>query len=242
MIRCPIFMYHQVTPADHPSFNRHLSVTVERFEEQVSYLKRQGFTFTTVAQLLSDKNLDFKSKRYAVLTFDDIFACFHTYALPMLKKLDVPATAYVIGNSLLGKPYHDLDPAGLEPLSPTQIQELMAAGIEIGSHAMSHREMTSLTDEEAFRELKESHDLIKDRTGYSKVNFCFPSGSHSLRHLPMLKEIGYRSAVLTERGNSHDLSKPYQLKRVKVSQKHTGLKLRYLCSRVYNLMYQLKSR
>lgn len=235
-------MYHQVTPADHPSFNRHLSVTVERFEEQVRYLLDAGFRFTTIAKLVSDRSLDLSEHRYIVLTFDDIFASFHRYVLPVLKTLGVPATAYVIGNSLLGKPYYDLDPVGLEPLSPRELQELMDHGVEIGSHAMSHRQLTTLPDDKAFQELQDSYNLIKERTGCEQVNFCFPSGSYGPQHLPMLAKIGYQSAVLTERGNCHDLLQPFQLKRVKISEKHSGLKLRYLCSRLYDFIYHVKSR
>lgn len=233
-------MYHQVSPADHPSFNRHLSVTVERFDQQIGYLVGKGYRFITMADMFDADSAEFQRRNYAVITFDDIFQTFYDYALPVLKKHQVSATAYVIGNSLTGKPYQDLDPAGLEPLTQAQLADLMQHGVEIGSHTMSHRQLATLSIEDARWELAESYNLIKQITGKDHINFCYPSGSHRQEHFALLREIGYQSAVITERGNRHDLGSPYNLKRVKVSQKHTGIKLLYLCSRLYDLMYTYK--
>lgn len=240
MIRCPIFMYHQVTPADHPSFNRHLSVTLERFEEQVSYLKDHGFTFITIADLMDHEKLDFSNRRYIVLSFDDIFDTFYQFAFSVLKKYGIPATTFLIGNSFNGEKYENLSPAGLTPLTRDQLQEMADYGIEIGSHAMSHRELTELTDEEARRELLDSFNLVQPFSKTGKVNFCYPRGSHGPKHFGMIQDAGYSSAVITARGNHHDLSHPFKLKRVKVSQKHQGLKLLYLCSWFYHQMNAFK--
>lgn len=240
MIRCPIFMYHQVTPADHPSFNRHLSVTVDRFEEQVSYLKDQGFTFITIADLMDHEKLDFRNRRYIVLSFDDIFDTFYQFAFPVLKKHGILATTFLIGNSLISAKYENLAPAGLIPLTRDQLQEMADYGIEIGSHAMSHNELTELSDEEARAELLDSFKLVRPFSTSGKVNFCYPRGSHAPKHFAMIKAAGYSSAVITARGNRHDVSRPFQLKRVKVSQKHQGRKLLYLCSWFYHQMNAFK--
>lgn len=240
-VRCPISMYHQVTHENHPSFNNHLSVTIERFEEQIYYLTKRNYQFITLKELAINSNLDFNRNKYIVLTFDDIFQTFYQFAFPILKKYGVRATAFLIGNSIQQKKYQNLKEDGLIALTTEQITELQKYGIEIGSHTMTHNQLTDLTNHQANQEITDSYQLVKDFNN-DGITFCYPRGAFSLEHLDMVKNTGYLAAVTTQRGNAQDLNSLFTLKRIKVSQKHKGIKIKYLCSLLYDLNYRLKAR
>ncbi|CAG8998969.1 MAG: hypothetical protein CENE_00933 [Candidatus Celerinatantimonas neptuna] len=240
-VRCPIFMYHQITHENHPSFNNHLSVTVKRFEEQIYYLTKKNYQFITLRELATNPNLDFCRNKYIILTFDDIFQTFYQFAFPILKKYGIRATAFLIGNSFNHDKYMNLKEDGLISLTSDQINELLEYGIEIGSHTMTHNQLTDLTDNQANQELTDSYQLIKSLTN-DNITFCYPRGAYNTEHLKMVKEIGYLAAVTIQRGNAQDLSALFNLKRIKVSQKHKGIKIRYLCSFLYDLNYRLKAK
>ena len=97
MIRVPILMYHSVS--DRPNVEtRPLAVRPSALAEQLSYLKESGFTPLTMADLIAslhgedDRHLP---ERPIVVTFDDGYADFHSEALPLLERYDVPATVFL---------------------------------------------------------------------------------------------------------------------------------------------------
>jgi carbamoyltransferase len=85
-----IVSYHYCHPRD--GFLRGTkSLTPEQFDRQLRVLK-QNFTCTTVGKLM-DPGSDLP-ETVAVVTFDDGFKDVAEYALPILRRWDVPATVY----------------------------------------------------------------------------------------------------------------------------------------------------
>lgn len=97
MIRVPILMYHSIS--DRPNAEtRPLAVRPSAFAEQLSYLKENGFTPLTVADLVASlhrNNGRSIPERPVVVTFDDGYADFHSEALPVLERHDFPATVFL---------------------------------------------------------------------------------------------------------------------------------------------------
>ncbi len=63
----------------------------------------------------------------------------------------------------------------------TQVSELHAAGWEIMSHSMSHRDMTTLTEADARAEFEGSRQAILDNTGIHVRGWVYPSEESSLQ-------------------------------------------------------------
>jgi carbamoyltransferase len=85
-----IVSYHYCHPRD--SFLRGTkSITPEQFDHELRILK-QNFTCTTIGEL-TDPESDLP-ETVAVVTFDDGFKDVAEYALPLLKRWDIPATVY----------------------------------------------------------------------------------------------------------------------------------------------------
>jgi peptidoglycan/xylan/chitin deacetylase (PgdA/CDA1 family) len=55
-----------------------------------------------------------------------------------------------------------------------QLKELAAEGYTIGAHGMSHRKLSRLNAEDAFREMAESCRLVREWTNQSRVPLSFP--------------------------------------------------------------------
>lgn len=64
---------------------------------------------------------------------------------------------------------------GYEPLTLTQAYDI-AADFEIGSHTITHRHLTKLTEEEARNEIADSKFMLEDIFGQDINKFCPPRG------------------------------------------------------------------
>jgi peptidoglycan/xylan/chitin deacetylase (PgdA/CDA1 family) len=101
-----------------------------------------------------------------VVTFDDGYEDGYTYAFPILAQNGFVATYFVIG-SRIGDPGQ---------LSVAEMQELVAAGNEIGNHTLSHRDLNPMTPEKIVTEIYTTEALIATAVGVWPESFCYPMG------------------------------------------------------------------
>ncbi len=91
-------------------------------------------------------------------------------------------------------------------------------------------------------ELQKSRELIAQRTGVVPGFLCFPWGQYNARAVRMVKEIGYRGAVTTDKGANVRGGDPYRIKRFKVYRSHLPWFRRYFFlhrSRILATLYGL---
>jgi len=91
-----ILAYHRVSPITPSDYIlRDMIVGPEAFERQMIYLKNhyRVVTLDNFLENLSSKNKP--SNKDVVITFDDAYADNYEYALPILKKYNLPATIFV---------------------------------------------------------------------------------------------------------------------------------------------------
>ena len=130
-----VLMYHSVQPyTDDPYL---VTVGPPRFEQQMRWLSRRGLRGVSIAELLAARAAG-AGKGLVGLTFDDGYADFAEYALPVLQRYGFTATVFVIAGRLGGD--NVWDPAGPRKplLDAAQVRRLAEAGVEIGSHGMQH--------------------------------------------------------------------------------------------------------
>jgi len=70
---------------------------------------------------------------------------------------------------------------------------------EIGAHTMSHRHLTALKPEDAWREVVESKAHLERVVGHSVTSFCYPAGKHKKRHAQMARDAGFALARTVRR-------------------------------------------
>jgi peptidoglycan/xylan/chitin deacetylase (PgdA/CDA1 family) len=75
--------------------------------------------------------------------------------------------------------------------------EWIDAGHEIGSHGLTHRDLTTLPLEEARREIVESKMRLEESFGQPIRHFCYPYGGWNEAVRAMVQEAGYETATST---------------------------------------------
>lgn len=85
-----------------------------------------------------------------------------------------------------------------ERLSDTELAKL-ATDFEIGAHTLTHRRLTSLSPDEARREIVAGKDALESIIGAPVTAFCYPGGLYDLGHVELVRDAGFRVARTTQR-------------------------------------------
>jgi peptidoglycan/xylan/chitin deacetylase (PgdA/CDA1 family) len=101
------------------------------------------------------------------LTFDDGIASTYQNGLPLLQKYGFVSTDYIV-SGLLGTPGY---------MTTAQVQNLKSAGHEIGSHTVTHPDLTTLTSTKLTNELSRSKNTLQTLLGVPVTNFAAPYGA-----------------------------------------------------------------
>lgn len=202
-----------------------LSVSPAQFEEQMAYLKAEGYNSITPDQLAANlKDGRELPEKPLLITFDDGYADNYANAYPILKKYGFSATIFVVTDFLDRYPNY---------ITWAQAKEMSQNGMTIASHTMQHKSLTELTDEEIRQELKGSAAALNYHLGEKKQYIAYPTGTHNLHLAALVRECGYEAGFTVKYGNVDRASNVYALERVPVFRtEHTFQsfldRLRYL--------------
>lgn len=87
------------------------------------------------------------------------------------------------------------------PMTWQQARELKAAGVDVGSHGLSHVALAPQTPEFIRHELAAARDLLRERIGRHSPHFSYPYGrpaAMSALTEAVLREMGYRCGLTLE--------------------------------------------
>ncbi|WP_457796810.1 polysaccharide deacetylase family protein [Methylocystis sp. S23] len=199
----PILVYHSVAdraPAGFAPF----AVSPRRFDEQLRFLRGEGYGTLTVSELARIRRGGGEAPaRTVVLTFDDGFADFHARALPALAKHGFTATLYVVSGAVGAKSAWIEGAAGRTPmLDWAQLAETARAGVEIGGHGVSHAALDMLSRDEAEAEIFCCKATLEAHLGKRVESFAYPYGLYSRETRRLVAEAGYVSACAVRYANS----------------------------------------
>lgn len=201
-------MYHRINAAPPPA-HRPLTVHPTDFARQMRWLKQHGYRAITQRELYDAL---FLGKRLGpkpiLITFDDGYSDVFHKALPVLKRLDMRATAYVISGRTLR--------SDTVFLTWHLLRALERDGVEIGSHTVGHLDLTSLSDGEALRELVHSRRAFERRLGHPVQWLAYPFGAYDSRIERLARQAGYVLAVTTEHGVAQSAQRPLALSRLRI--------------------------
>lgn len=241
--RLPVLMYHSISDDPEPSFSSYYKVCTspQRFAEQMKWLADAGYRGVTLSEGLkelrkeeSDKeqgpgretdsnrnpNSAFKKQKLVAITFDDGFRDFHTEAFPVLRQHGFTATMY-LPTAFIGDERKSFK--GRECLTWAEIRGLQDAGIEFGSHTVSHPKLVELDWPQIELELNESKKTIEREVRRPIRSFAYPyafpqaSRDFAARFRTFLREAGYESCATTEIGPMRPGDDPLRTKRYPVN-------------------------
>ena len=200
----PILLYYRVTESESSS---RFSVSQDDFRAQMSYLKEQGYTSITISEftlvLINGGELPAKP---VVITFDDAHASIYENAFPVMQETGFVGVVYLTGNRLYSDGF----------LSPGQLDEITAAGWQVGSQGMTHQDLTTLPEENLRYELLQSRLDLEEILGVRVTTFAYPFGTMSGPIADKLQEFGYYSAVGLGESSKHTWGSIYYLSRIEV--------------------------
>jgi peptidoglycan/xylan/chitin deacetylase (PgdA/CDA1 family) len=205
-----ILMYHAVGQPGRPS-----NVPTEQFRQDVEAFD-QSYELVTVRELVST---DSEQLRMA-LTFDDGLASFRSTAWPILSELGIPATVFVIADTVIDGINHV--EAGSLPIPPSdtmtesEVADLASnPRIEIGSHSRRHPNLVEVEGTPRLEdEVVRGKQLLSEAFGVDVVGFNYPYGRFCERSLELVRR-HYEYAVTTREGHVHDVTDPHRLPRIR---------------------------
>ncbi len=182
-----VAMYHSVEPCRSDPYR--VTVSPQRFEQQMRWLAGRGLRGASVRDLLTARAAGL-GQGLVGLTFDDGYADFAQYALPVLRRFGFTATVFVIAGRLGGQNSWDPDGPRKQLMDAGLVQQVADAGIEIGSHGLRHVRLpeagTALAEE-----VGGSREILQAVTGQPVVGFCYPYGAVDDAAVRQVRAAGY---------------------------------------------------
>ncbi|MDO8638046.1 MAG: polysaccharide deacetylase family protein [Candidatus Daviesbacteria bacterium] len=209
-LRVPILFYHYIGNNPNPAdlVRNNLSVSPDKFDEQMRYLKENGYNSISLDTLYpSLRGQTTLPSKPVVLTFDDGYIDFYTNAYPILLKYGLHATVFIPTN-LMNQGYY---------LSWNQIREMSGSGlIHFGAHGLNHWHLTSLPSLLAESEIVQSKKILQDILGIP-INFiAYPYGSVNENVINITKKAGYMGALGTWANKIQSEGTIYDMPRLRV--------------------------
>jgi peptidoglycan/xylan/chitin deacetylase (PgdA/CDA1 family) len=136
------------------------------------------------------------------ITFDDGWSSIYKYGLPLLRKYDLLSTQYIVSGKLNTSDY----------MTNLQVQSIKNEGHEIGSHTVSHPDLTTLDDSDLTAELQTSQASLKNLTGEGAArSVASPYGVYNAATLGKIRQ-SYQSHRSTDTGyNDRSSFNPYNI-------------------------------
>jgi peptidoglycan/xylan/chitin deacetylase (PgdA/CDA1 family) len=191
--------YHRVPPNSVPGLSR-----------QLKGLRDYGEIIRPdeALSLLSGGSFD---GRYFLVTFDDGYECTVSNALPVLLDHNIKALMFVISDYLINPPHEGF-------LTKEGCREWLRAGMAIGSHTNTHRQLSTLSEQEVIEELNLSQIALSKLSGAPIQHFASPWGLPNRdfyrdRDPPLAKAAGYSTFFTTTRGPARRCADPMCLPR-----------------------------
>ncbi|HWC77686.1 MAG TPA: polysaccharide deacetylase family protein [Blastocatellia bacterium] len=94
------------------------------------------------------------------------------------------------------------------------VREMDTAGIEIGSHTVTHPILTNVAIDRVRDELSESRERIESVVGHAARLFCYPNGGYNAAVKREAAQAGYICAVVSEPGFNDSGCDPMALRRI----------------------------
>ncbi len=211
-MRPVILMYHSVTdgePIDPYGVSR------KAFCDQIAWLLDQDYQFVSLATLVqSGRNgLFTRRRKQVVVTFDDGYRDLLANALPILMRHRVPATLFLVAD-MLGQTasWNSYCPKALL-MTEEEVRQVKVQGMSLGSHTLTHVDLTALGDEELRRQLVTSQIALAD-LGETFFSFSYAWGKHTDREVAAVKAAGYECAVAVGGTTRFFRAEPYRLGRL----------------------------
>jgi peptidoglycan/xylan/chitin deacetylase (PgdA/CDA1 family) len=205
----PILTYHRFAE----NCKSPLCVPTHVFEGQMRYLKENGYRTITAEEFLAF--LEYRQslpKKSVLIAMDDGYRSVYSIAYPILKKYGFTAIFFI---------YTDFVGVSSSAVTWDQLREMKANGFTIGSHTVSHSDLTTVKEGETElefiarieEEIQASKKIIDKKLGQDTYIFAYPYGDYDQRSINVARQAGYKIAMSIRRGGNPFFVNPLCLRR-----------------------------
>lgn len=220
-VKVPVLMYHNIND-NYKLENSNIEISNDMFMEHLEAIHQAGFTTITFDEYVAYSNGEGTlPAKPILLTFDDGYLNNYTNAYPMLKKMNMKATIFIVTGRM------GMQGGVVYPhFTWEQAKEMEESGyIDIQSHTYFHNDLTAISRENLIYELRKSRFLIYKYLGKKAEYLAYPYGNFNDEVKMSAKEAGYEACVEIKLGYpgvnklGDDL---YQMKRITAFGTMTG--------------------
>jgi peptidoglycan/xylan/chitin deacetylase (PgdA/CDA1 family) len=223
-----VLAYHAVSS----TWPSSLAIPEKILAAQLAFLHRRDFTGLTFAEAERRIVAGTLPRRSVVITFDDGY---HSTlrAKPILERFGFPATVFVVTTFVesgelmrwfgVEKWISSPHAAEMKPLRWADLEGLVDAGWEVGSHAHTHAYLPVAPEDVLQHELAWSREVIGSRLGRCET-LAYPYGRTDARVAQAAESCGYLAACAL--GSVHWGAGPYRRARLELMAADRGTRLR----------------
>ena len=189
----PVLLYHEFYEKEPSKDLYGLISTPEKFEQDMTTIIGEGYTFISINRLIDYKNgIKGIPEKSVVLTFDDGYISNYELIYPILKKYNIPATIFIIGD-MVGDDRH---------FSWEDAKKMNDEGlVSIYTHGHSHVDMTKLDINDFKEKTANILKTMEEKLGKQEhVVYSYPLGFYNDETNKVLKELGVEMYMTTNLG------------------------------------------
>lgn len=198
-----ILCYHSISNDDW-SF----TTTPNDFARQMEYLKKSK-NIVKLSEIINPDSK--KDNNHVAITIDDGYESVYQNALPILRKLNIPATIFVLGDNL--NPDRKEMSENKKLLSIQQIKELHELGWDIGFHSKTHSYTRALDENQLREEIVAGKKELEEKLGIALKYFAYPRGIYTDKIIEMIKKAEFEAAFTVDGGALTKNINPYRIPR-----------------------------
>jgi peptidoglycan/xylan/chitin deacetylase (PgdA/CDA1 family) len=219
-----VVAFHRIQETD-PSDS--LSIDTATFERHCRFYQRH-FQVVPLRVLVHRLERGHSVARCLAITFDDGYRDNFENALPVLEKLSLPATFFVvsgwIGTGVVPR-WDQVRGVRYPWMNWDEVRTLHRSGFEVGAHTRSHVDLGEVSTVEAHAEVLGSRLELEQQIGARVDSFAYPYGGRrdiTEANREVIKRAGFRCCCSGFGGTNPAGTDPLFLNRVPISPWHTS--------------------
>jgi len=197
-----------------------LSIDRRTFQQYCEFFQRH-FKVIPLGEFVAKLERGEPLNRHLAITFDDGYRDNFDNAVPVLEKLALPATFFVVTQWIGSNVVPWWDAHGTRSwMTWDQVRELRRRGFEIGSHTRTHADLGSITGPVALKEIVGGRLELEERLEGPIDLFAYPYGGS--QHMAdsnreLVKAAGFRCCCSCYGGVTLQGDDPFDLHRIAIS-------------------------
>ena len=227
-------MLHHVADQPHQSLKK-WCISYNKFTELLDCIEQNELVPTTFREIVELKLKESDLKNKVIISFDDCSAALFDFAIPELLKRKFKAVFYMPSAHIGDLNIWDIEEHAMVSVSlmdKTQLKQLAALGMEVGSHGEKHLRLDSVSNKLAFDDILNSKKTLEKSLDTKVYSFAYPYGKVPANHNSMLRKAGYEFGLSIYTPFETD----YALRRFAINEKDSKKDIDLKLSRKYRIM------